>query len=1002
MKNIRKKTITGSLLLIVLVILFGVIMFFVNMSFNLYLDTEDDILNMQAIVQSLDRVDMIGDEVTESLMDYKTTKAKIAAITLQDLAVQSWDGQLRFFMNGCMVKVTNDGVELPEGFPEEVPASEMAITGDSGYDQVISPLGENFYIICYSRINGPYYYIEWEAYEEYYKELDTYMDSMSLIRGLENVFNARIMLIDKDLAYDDNTVVFYASEGLPEHMLLEEYGITDEMVEGAINAFDSQARQEAETSDAAEAVQGEKKRKTGSSGEVIQIDEKVYEAYGFWMENMRCTLLILFPIEDSLHLAGEQSMILIILMISIGIVFITWMISVLLLVRDHALDERQKIMFNPVNLRKRSWIFVLGGLLCMILIGALSRSMFSMYRQANGVEHSLAVIGEKIDENEYQISVGRESMKMKYLQYARYIRDMFTEDPGLRTPESMQKICDLTGAAYLMLFDEKGNETISNSGLINLSLGKGEDSQTADFRRLLNGVEEIVHDPAYHEETGLDAALIGVSIPIDEKKKGYGALLMAVPTEKISSVGEQDPSDLMRMLAAEGSICFSVDEESGRVLDASDADLIDRDAKVLGVPASALHGSFMDYFRLDGKYYFGESSEKDGVIYYFGVERRKMYSEILFYIVMCVIGYLIVMIPMNLFMRRGYSKDYPVYSERGDVLSEENEDMNMISVADGRMKRSIDPSRRWLRFEPNRHVGMPFRNALTMTKLLFVIYMVLITVLVGTRQVGQSTENSVLGYLLRGSWSKGLNIFAFANIFILACMIIMAVILAGGILRVLSSLLGTRGETVCRLLLNVVRYMSVLVFAYFALAYLGINTNALLASLGLLSFAISLGAKDLITDILAGISIVFEGEYQVGDIIEVNGYRGMVLEIGVRTTKLEGRGGNIKIIANRDVKNVLNMTRKHSWYPVELNVVCDSEHPIEVIEQKLREQLSKIGEHIPEIISGPFYKGVIGFGNGFVTLSIIAECNEADYHLVQRELNRALQFFLEENNIHLM
>ncbi len=43
-----------------------------------------------------------------------------------------------------------------------------------------------------------------------------------------------------------------------------------------------------------------------------------------------------------------------------------------------------------------------------------------------------------------------------------------------------------------------------------------------------------------------------------------------------------------------------------------------------------------------------------------------------------------------------------------------------------------------------------------------------------------------------------------------------------------------------------------------------------------------------------GLSIVFEGEYQVGDIIEVGGYRGEVLEIGVRTTKLEGRGGNIK------------------------------------------------------------------------------------------------------------
>ena len=139
-----------------------------------------------------------------------------------------------------------------------------------------------------------------------------------------------------------------------------------------------------------------------------------------------------------------------------------------------------------------------------------------------------------------------------------------------------------------------------------------------------------------------------------------------------------------------------------------------------------------------------------------------------------------------------------------------------------------------------------------------------------------------------------------------------------------------------------------------------------------MSFAVSLGAKDLITDIIAGLSIVFEGEYQVGDIIDVGGYRGEVLEIGVRTTKLEGRGGNIKIISNRDIKNVINMTRMNSWYPLEVSISADQ--PIDMVEALLREQLPLIGDTIPEILSGPYYKGVISIGKGIVTLSIIAEC----------------------------
>jgi len=121
---------------------------------------------------------------------------------------------------------------------------------------------------------------------------------------------------------------------------------------------------------------------------------------------------------------------------------------------------------------------------------------------------------------------------------------------------------------------------------------------------------------------------------------------------------------------------------------------------------------------------------------------------------------------------------------------------------------------------------------------------------------------------------------------------------------------------------------------------------------------------------------------------------------GIRTTKLEGRGGNIKILANRDVRNVINMTRKNSWYVLEVRV--GTEHPLAQIEEMLAQQLPQIGSSIPEIISGPYYKGVVYIGNQTVTLSIIAECNEADYHSVQRSLNRAVQQLFENREIPLL
>lgn len=271
---------------------------------------------------------------------------------------------------------------------------------------------------------------------------------------------------------------------------------------------------------------------------------------------------------------------------------------------------------------------------------------------------------------------------------------------------------------------------------------------------------------------------------------------------------------------------------------------------------------------------------------------------------------------------------------------------------------------------------------------------------VNLRSAQSGGRASLIDFIVRGQWTKGFNLFAVTSVFLLLGETFVVVAAVKLLIRLVSRALGTRGETVCRLLLSLVGYAGGIFFVYYALYNLGFAPGTLLASLGLLSFAVSLGAKDLVTDIVAGLSIVFEGTYQIGDIIEVANYRGEVLEIGVRTTKLEGRGGNIKMIANRDVKNVVNMTRKNSWYPLEVTVSADQS--LEKIEALLAEELPHIGASIPEIVSGPYYKGVTGLGKGNMTLSIIAECNEADYHQVQRALNRAVQELLAENEIRIL
>lgn len=91
------------------------------------------------------------------------------------------------------------------------------------------------------------------------------------------------------------------------------------------------------------------------------------------------------------------------------------------------------------------------------------------------------------------------------------------------------------------------------------------------------------------------------------------------------------------------------------------------------------------------------------------------------------------------------------------------------------------------------------------------------------------------------------------------------------------------------------------------------------------------------------------------------------------------------------------MTRLNSWYPVEITISADQ--PLETVEELLEKELPAIGKRIGEIVSGPFYKGVVSFGDGQLTLSVIAECSEKNYHYIQRKLNREIYLLLTKNGI---
>jgi len=206
-----------------------------------------------------------------------------------------------------------------------------------------------------------------------------------------------------------------------------------------------------------------------------------------------------------------------------------------------------------------------------------------------------------------------------------------------------------------------------------------------------------------------------------------------------------------------------------------------------------------------------------------------------------------------------------------------------------------------------------------------------------------------------------------------------------------------KAVTIARLLLNLAKWAIAIAAFFFILAAWGANATMMLASAGVLTLIIGLGSQAIVADVLAGVFIVFEGDFQVGDIVIVDGWRGEVQAIGIRTTKLVDAGGNIKIVNNSDIRSIVNQTKDLSVAKCYVGVNYGDR--IENVEKVIADNLDKIKEKIPAIVEGPFYKGVSELADSAVVLLFVAKCKENDIYQVQRDLNREIKIVFDDNNV---
>lgn len=154
----------------------------------------------------------------------------------------------------------------------------------------------------------------------------------------------------------------------------------------------------------------------------------------------------------------------------------------------------------------------------------------------------------------------------------------------------------------------------------------------------------------------------------------------------------------------------------------------------------------------------------------------------------------------------------------------------------------------------------------------------------------------------------------------------------------------------------------------------GVNIAAMLAALGIVGIAVGFGAQSLIKDLLAGIFILLEDQYRVGDVAKIAGIGGLVEQIGLRRTVLRDLDGIVHSIPNGEIKVASNLTKGYSRVNLNISVAYgeDLDHVIEVINRVCKE-MAEEPKWSADFVSTPKVLRVDNLGDSGIDIKILGD-----------------------------
>ena len=201
-----------------------------------------------------------------------------------------------------------------------------------------------------------------------------------------------------------------------------------------------------------------------------------------------------------------------------------------------------------------------------------------------------------------------------------------------------------------------------------------------------------------------------------------------------------------------------------------------------------------------------------------------------------------------------------------------------------------------------------------------------------------------------------------------------------------------RKETLIGVLTGVGRVFIVIVVLLTILSELDVPIAPILAGFGIAGIAIGFGAQYLIRDIIAGVFIILENQYRVGDVAKVANIAGLVEEVNLRKTVLRDLDGIVHHVPNGEIRVASNYTRHFSRVNLNVSVAygTDLDHAISVInrvgqELAADEQWSKVIKTAPQVLR------VDNLGDSGIEIKILGNVKPIEQWAVMGELRLRLK-----------